>query len=65
MGVHPLGRGGGLAGSRQAQLCPSAGGAADGVGGAVLVRPATTQAHFRPFQAKAGDASTGRVVNLL
>lgn len=65
MGVHPLGRGGGLAGSCQAQLCPSAGGAADGAGGAVLVGAATTQADFRPFQAKTGDAGTGRVVDLL
>lgn len=63
LGIHPFGRGRGLTGSGHAELCPPICGA--GVWGAVQRSTPTAQADLRPFEAKASDASTGWVVNLL
>ena len=64
LGIHPPGRGGGLTGPCHAELCSSVCGAGDGVGRAFEGRTPTAQADLRPFEAKAGYASTGGVVNL-
>lgn len=63
LGVHPPGRGGGLTGSRHAELRPPVCG--DGVGGAVQGSTPTAEADLGPFEAKASDAGAGGAVDLL
>lgn len=51
-------------GPSHAKLCPPVCGAGDGGCGAIQRSAPTTQADFRPLEAKAGDSSTGRAVYL-